>query len=324
MKKVRRMQALLLIGVLISTPVLCRADMSLGLRKDFVNTFKDKATITTQFHVDAIPKKANPHPIGEGSDDGDIHIAGRDDVILLPVVAEIINARLEKDALTLLKQMITNGTLGQVVQTTGIWRIWFEHLSTSPQLQGADFPAPNSSGIAHAFELHPVTEFGEIECRDSFLPIVNKNTTPAKEFKAYDGTKAFGHYESLKAKIRATPTGITLTAGVGKLNYAEFIMELAGKPRGVGDGYIVPAKVYAVGAEDQPLVSKNRRMIFVKESPPADIVKDLVKGDTLRVLGIPRVNLNKVAAIAEKLKPNEEYEGPLPYEMIIVAAFPDE
>jgi hypothetical protein len=48
-----------------------------------------------------------------------------------------------------------------------------------------------------------------------------------------------------------------------------------------------------------------------------------VKGDTLRVIGIPRVNLNKVLSIADKLTPNEQYEGALPYEMIIVAVLPD-
>jgi hypothetical protein len=323
MRNPKRIQIVLLISALTWAPVVCRADMAIGLRKDFIKTYKDKATITTSFHVDAVPKDASPHSVNEGSDDGDIHMAGRDTVVLLPLVAEIINARMEKDSLAFLKKMLKDGTLGQEVDITGIWRIWFEHLGTEPQLQGGDFPAPTSSNIAHAFELHPVTVFGAFECRDSFVPIVNKNTSPPKVFKAYDATKAFAHYESLTAKIRATDTGVTLTAGLGQLNYAEFVMELAGKPKGVGDGYIVPAKVYAVGNSDQPVVQRNRRMIFAKESPPANKVKDLVKGDTLRVIGIPRVNLNKVLSIADKLTPNEQYEGALPYEMIIVAVLPD-
>ena len=324
MRKLRMLQTLLLISALTCAPVVCLADMSLGLDRDFVKTYKDKATITTRFHVDAVPKKASPHSVGEGSDDGDIHVAGRDTVVRLPLVAEILNARMEPEVLAFLRQMLNDGTLGQQIDMTGIWRIWFEHLSSSPQIQRAAFPTPTSSNIAHAFELHPVTVFGDIECRDSFLPIVNKNTTPAKVFKAYEAKKAFKHYEELTANIRATATRVTLTAGLGQLNYAEFVMELAGKPRGVGDGYIVPAKVYEVGNFEQPIVKRNRRMIFVKDSPPADKVRDLVKGDTLRVIGIPRVNLNKVLSIADNLAANEQYDGPLPYEMIIVAVLKDE
>ena len=43
------------------------------------------------------------------------------------------------------------------------------------------------------------------------------------------------------------------------------------------------------------------------------------KGDKLHVLGIPRVNLNKVFEIASKLAIDEEQDDALPYEMIIVA-----
>ena len=46
----------------------------------------------------------------------------------------------------------------------------------------------------------------------------------------------------------------------------------------------------------------------------------MTKGDKLHVLGIPRVNLNEVFAIASGLQGHDEYsEGGLPYEMIIVA-----
>jgi hypothetical protein len=64
-------------------------------------------------------------------------------------------------------------------------------------------------------------------------------------------------------------------------------------------------------------------MIFVKGSAPADAVKDLKKGNKLHVLGIPRVNLNLVYAIASGLQGDEEYSESLPYEMIIVAILKD-
>jgi hypothetical protein len=71
------------------------------------------------------------------------------------------------------------------------------------------------------------------------------------------------------------------------------------------------------------VVEESRRMVFVKGSKPADAVKDLKKGGKLHVLGIPRVNLNQVFAIASGLKGDEEYSDALPYEMIIVAILKD-
>jgi hypothetical protein len=49
----------------------------------------------------------------------------------------------------------------------------------------------------------------------------------------------------------------------------------------------------------------------------------LKKGNKLHVLGIPRVNLNLVYAIASGLQGDEEYSESLPYEMIIVAILKD-
>lgn len=318
MKQTRLVNALALAVVLICSPNSCFAETTLALRADFVKQIKDRATISTTMNVDGRPN--SPHSVGEGSNDGDIHFAGRDTVILLPLVAEIVNARMESDTLQFLKQL----TLGTPVTVTGAWRIWFEHPGHESQIQGEDVPAPENSNPDHVFELHPVTTFGDFDCLDSFLPIVNPNTNPPKVYKAYDAVKAFEHYEGLEVTITRTVNGIMITTGPGKLNYAEFMMKLAGKPKEVSDGYIVPAKISEVGVEDEYVVGRNRRMIFSKGSPSADIVKDKLKGDTLRVIGIPRVNLNKVYAIAQELTQDEEWSGPLPYEMIIVAVIEDE
>ncbi len=171
----------------------------------------------------------------------------------------------------------------------------------------------------HIFELHPLAEFAGFNCLDSFLPIVNNVNNPTKEFRGYNATKAFTAYEGLQATITRTNTAIMITSNKAGLNYAEFEMKLGGKPKDVGDGYIVFAKVYDVGSPDEPVVEDNRRMIFVKGSPPADAVKNLKKGDKLHVVGIPRVNLNQVFAIASNLNGDEEYSDVLPYEMIVVA-----
>jgi hypothetical protein len=316
MRNTRQIQIAILFATIICAPTVCRAQMVLGLEKDFVDTYKDKATITTRFHLDAVPAHADPHPIGEGSKDGDIHIAGRDSVVGLPLVAEIINARKEPKPMTFLKNLVNDGALGKEIDLTGVWRIWFEHLSKDPQIQKEPFPAPDDSGMAHAFELHPVTMFDTFDCRDSFVPI--KSSTQV--FKAYDAVRAFqDEYDKLQVDIELKGTQVTLTAGQGQINYAEFILELAGQPKSVGDGFIVPAKVYEVGQEDQPLIPSNHRMVFVKDTAPGNAVKNMAKGQRLHVLGIPRVNLHTVSLIVNKLAPNEKWHGPLPYEMIIVA-----
>jgi len=84
---------------------------------------------------------------------------------------------------------------------------------------------------------------------------------------------------------------------------------------------MVFANVYDSDAKsgDDPVVEESRRMVFVKGTKPADLIKDKKKGDKLKVLGIPRVNLNLVYAIASGLQADEEYSESLPYEMIIVA-----
>ena len=84
------------------------------------------------------------------------------------------------------------------------------------------------------------------------------------------------------------------------------------------------AKMLRQGIEqllaDQPL----RRMIFVKGSPPGEKIATMSKGDSLHVLGVPRVNLNEVFAIANGMSGHDEYAfGGLPYEIIIVALLKD-
>jgi hypothetical protein len=317
MRYTKQIQIGFLVVALICSPVVCSGKMLLGLNKQFIETFKDKATITTRFHIDAVPSKADPHSIG---DDGDIHMAGRDSVVRLPLVAEIINARKENESLTFLKNLLKEKALGKEVDLTGVWRIWFEHLSKDPQIQNDSFPTPNDSGMAHAFELHPVTMFGAFDTRNSFVPVESGST----KFKGKDAVEAFnGEYETLRAEIAVNGDQVNITSGRGTLNYANFVMQLATKPVSVSDGFIVSAKVFAVGAEDSPVLGRNVRMVFVKGTQPAEKLKSLAKGDRLHVMGVPRVNLHTVSLIVNKLKPNESLEGPLPYEMIIVAAFPD-
>ena len=308
----RRFQIAFLIATFICSPVICRADITVALTKGFVKKYKDKATIPTNFEVD---KHHNtPNPIGGGSDDGDVHIAGRDSVVKLPMVAEIINGKRETDPFNFLMQM----SAGQTIPIVGVWRLWFEHPGSEDQIQGQPVASPTNTNPDHIFEFHPVVKFGNFDCLDSFVPIADQS----HEFRGYPADKAFATYEQRPGTITASSTAIMILSNKAGYNYAEFEMRLTGAPKDVGDGYIVLANVYNAGApaNADPLTQEPRRMIFVKGSKPADKVATMKKGDKLHVLGIPRVNLNEVYAIATGLQGHDEYsEGGLPYEMIIVA-----
>ena len=315
MNSIKRLQIFLLIAALLGSTSICRADITVALTKGFVKKYMDKATIPTKFDID----KHHDHPnvIGSGSDDGDIHIAGRDSVVRLPMVAEIINGAKEPNAL----DFLLKSTAGEEISLVGVWRLWFEHPGSEDQVQGAKVATPKNTNPDHIFEFHPVVKFGDIDVLNSFAPIENDEA----EFRGYPAEKAFDSYEKRPGTITKSNTAIMITSNKAGFNYAEFQMRLAGKPKDVGDGYIVFGNIYNAKAKssDDPVVEEPRRMIFVKGSKPADAVKDLKKGDKLHVLGIPRVNLNAVYAIASNLKGDEEYSDALPYEMIIVAILKD-
>lgn len=297
------------------SPSICRADLTVALSKSFVNKYKDKATIPTTFEIDK--HHNSPNPIGSGSDDGDIHIAGRDNVVKLPMVAEIINGAKEPTALSFLLQ----SAAGEKVPLIGVWRLWFEHPGSEDQIQGNAVALPKNTNPDHIFEFHPVVKFGNIDVLNSFDAIKNDQD----EFRGYPAEKAFDAYEKRPGTITRSKTAIMITSNKAGYNYAEFQMRLTGSPKDVGDGYMVMATVYNAKAKtsDDAVVEESRRMVFVKGSKPADAVKDLKKGAKLHVLGIPRVNLNMVYAIASGLQGDEEYSESLPYEMIIVAVLKD-
>ncbi len=312
----KRCSGLLLLIALISSPLTVRADITVSLTKGFVKKWKDKATIPTSFRVDK--KHDGPNSIGTGSNDGDIHLAGRDSLVLLPMVAEIVNGKRESDTFDFLKQLAE----GDTVPLVGVWRLWFEHPGHEDQIMGKTVPVPTNTNPDHIFEFHPVAKFGTFDCLDSLLPIKDGS----KEFRGYPAETAFKSYEQRPGTISMSNNGIMITSNKAQYNYVEFEMRLAGKPKDVGDGFIVLADVFNAdsSAEDEPLTEHPRRMIFVKGSPPADQVATMKKGGKLHALGVPRVNLNEVHAIVSQLQGHDEYsEGGLPYEIIIVAVLKD-
>lgn len=283
---------------------------TLVLSSKFVNDNKDRATIAIQLEVDA--HLTHAHKIGKGGDDGDIHMAGRADEVRLPLVAEILNAAKETSSMQLLNQ----SSASNKIAVRGVWRLWFEHPSPGQMIQGDTVAKPGDSNPDHIFEIHPITQFGNNSVADSFMPIANKT----KQYEAYAAGTAFPKYEALKSTIKNNGSAISITSTKVGYNYTEFIIELAAKPTPISDGALVLAKIFDVSDEEEPVVPDLRRMVFVKGTPPADALNGLAKGDRLHVMGIPRVNLTEVLAAA---KSGKTVNMRLPYEMIIVAVFPD-
>ena len=313
MRRTKRFEAAVLALFFVCTSTVCHADMTLALKQTFVDKVKNKVTIVTSLKVDVHPN--TPHAVKSSGDDGDIHMAGRDSIFKVPLVAEILNARIEPLAMQKLKLTSPD----QAVDVTGVWRIWFEHPATTDQIQGKPVPAATTSNPDHVCEIHPITNFAGVDVLNSFVEIMDKS---GKAYEAYPASKAFPYYDSIEATIQASNTAIMITSVKSKYNYAEFVIELAGKVKDVGDGFLVLAHIYDKDNLEDPVITGVRRMVLVKGTPAADKVLALAKGEQLHVLGIPRVNLSEVAALTTK-NGKKAVDVKLPYEMVIAAVLPE-
>jgi hypothetical protein len=238
-------------------------------------------------------------------------MAGRAEEVGLPLVVEIMNAGAAAQSAVLNDAEADAG--GPPVRVSGAWRVWFEHPG-GDQLQGEDVPVPQDTNPDHVFEIHPVSKFAGDSALQSFVPIPG--------YKPYDAETAFSHYEKLTASIQSTATSTTIQSPKVGYNYAEFLIELAGDPAPSDDGgFLVLAQVLA---DDEEVVTSGlRRMAFAPNTQAAQHVSGLHQGDRMHVLGIPRVNLERVSFLTAR-HPGETFQAQLPYEMIIVADYADQ
>lgn len=286
---------------------------TLNLSPAFVNQCKNRATISIQLELDA--HLTSPHSIGRSGDDGDIHMAGRAPEVQLPMVVEIMNAGRGPESASV--DLMNNTSSGQTIPVTGVWRIWFEHPSPGEQTQGDNVDVPANSNPDHVFEIHPVTNFGGQDIADSSLiPITDPSDGHA--YSAYPASVAFAAYEKLQATLSVSDTAVSITAKKAGYNYTEFMLEPSGTPQRGDDGIFVLANVYDLTDTETPVTTAPVRMVFVENTEPAKQLLNLPQGQKLHVLGIPRLNLAEVAAVS-----GDSVNLSLPYEMIVVAVFPD-
>jgi hypothetical protein len=232
------------------------------------------------------------------------------------MVAEIMNAGQSAESASV--TLMNNTSAGQTVPLTGVWRIWVEHPSPGDQTQGDSVDVPANSNPDHVFEIHPITNFdGQDVADSSLIPITDPSD--GHSYSAYPASTAFAAYEKLQSTISVSDTSVSINANKAGYNYTEFLLEPAGTPAQGDNGIFVLANVYDLSDPETPVTASPRRMVFVDNTEPAKQLASLSPGQRLHVLGIPRVNLAEVAAVSG----SNPVDMALPYEMIIVAVFPD-
>jgi hypothetical protein len=291
--------------VLTIVPVGLYAQIQITLNNSFIEKFKNRVTIDATYTVDKAHARPNPP-----AKDGDLHIAGRAPEIGLPTVAEIMNAASADSAVALVHGV--EGT-GSPIDVLGAWRIWCEHGGQSLQRQGATLTAFTTTNPEHVFEIHPILRVGEDSIPNSWVPI--SGYTPK------DAGQAFTNYENRPSRINVNVqrNTTTITTTMGGYNYVEFKMVLNGPAQEVEDGRFVMASVLDLGDE---LLVRNRRMAFAKGTPPELKVSSLQVGDTLHVLGIPRLDLSLVSwRVRNRATRPEVLTWNLPYEIVVVGVY---
>lgn len=288
---------------------------NLVLNRAWVEKYKDRATIAGEITIDHAGPVKTPGP-SKPSNDGDIHAASRSTDIGLPMVAEIMNA---KDVLDAVKQV--KNAEGNHAPFTGVWRLWFEH-PPSGQTQTQDLTQLGKPGTntnpAHCFEVHPLTEFDNINLEKTFHPV------PGYDPK--DAAAAFGRYEKLQISLSANAKTVTLSSQMIGFNYVQFklrlqnaAIDLMKDDNGAVTGKQAKVDIFTLDAadDDEPLAT-DVRAIFVAGTEPAQEVAKLGAGSEMVVWGIPRLNLNAISTFL-KAGGTQATSRKLTYEMVIVA-----
>jgi hypothetical protein len=308
--RIRAMAAILCLLTFSATN--CLAEITITLKKEFIESHKNRAT-TGDIHF-TVDHAGKIKPVGSGAQDGDNHNSGRAPEIGLPMVAEIMNARKQTKYVTIMKNHE-----GKLLTLGGVWRLWCEHGGSSDQIQGETVEKASDTNPDHVFEVHPITSIEGDPLLTSFAPIVSPTTK--KEFKYKDASDAFTRYESLKSHISSDSDTVTIVTNMAGYNYVEFLIDPVEAAQEIEDGHSVMAKVLDLDGE---VLLQKRRMVFVKGTAPEKALLAHKKGSMpLHVIGIPRIDLALVSWRVEHGKdPPEALDWTLPYEMVIVAVNP--
>ena len=221
------------------------------------------------------------------------------------MVAEAINAKLEKD--DVVKRM-WDLEGGPKVKISGVWRLWFEHPPNEVLVQGGTVPKPADTNPDHVFELHPLTVVDGRDADLSFVPIAG--------YTVYTAEKAFKVYEKLEFRAKRNSVFTTLSSTKAGFNYTEFAAVLAGKPMHFNDATFALADV--LDDNGNSVVAKPRRLVFADDEGGGCVrSEEPQEGTAITVIGIPRVNLDKLMDEAEQ-SPGETVIVKGAYEIIVI------
>jgi hypothetical protein len=293
-------------GYFMVESAMSGSEIEITLHNSFIDSCKNRVMIDVMFTVDRAD--LIPHPAFM---DGDFHVAGRALEVGLPIVAEIKNAASEKEATTLIHSV--EGT-GKPIRLAGAWRLWSEHVGTKEEVQGKELSPIEVTNPDHVFEIHPVTQVDGLALLDSLHPVAGY--IPVK------ADMAFRDFENIKCRIIPKEETTTIVTHKGQINDVEFLMEIGeDEQHVVTDGRFMNAAVFDL--KGNRLLSKVR-IVFIKDTPPEKIVKNLRRGDRLHVFGLPRVDLSIVAWRARHFANAQEILNlNLPYEIVVVGVYKD-
>lgn len=281
--------------------------VKIEFQRSFLEAYKNRVTIETNFTVDAAASSPNP-----GAFDGDLHFAGRAPEIGLRLVGEIKNAAEADSAVALVRR---SASARRPVALTGVWRIWPEHSLGASEQQGRPIQPLDSPYPDHVFEIHPVTRIGSLDLVHTLHVL--------EGYRAGSAQRTLGIYQDATCKLTVTPTTVTFETPTWLYNDVHFVMEITGASQlVVADGRFVTANALD---SDGELLVEGLRMVFVGGSSAERAVRNLTRGARLHVWGLPRLNFAELSRRATESRNNPALlEGPMPYEIIVLGIYPDE
>lgn len=304
----------LLIVASIILPISIYAQSTISLRRSFIDSFKNKVTITADYDVWYTHHKAKP-----ATQDGDIHCSGYDDKIGMPTVAEIMNAKRQQEAIDVLIDNEGKGKTGNTkVSVTGVLRLWPEHMGKGSKFfQGMKLTKAKiqrkTTNPDHVFEIHPLTEIEGIDLTGTI--------TNVEGYEAHDAKKAIGKIEQKECMISSDRKTISFSTSMIGFNYIDLWIQIDSSWE-VEDGAFAYCTLLSSSFTPGKSVKANTlakhiRVVFIKDTEVYNELVTKSKGDFIHILGTPRVNL----AVLEwrewvsKERP-EVLSWNLPYEMV--------
>jgi hypothetical protein len=272
--------------------------------KSFIEHYKNRVTIDTALRVDQAWQKPNPPYM-----DGDFHFSGRTRQVGLPTVGEIVNAAYETGAMD---RILVAEKTQHPLKISGVWRLWPEHAGTAEEEQGQKLPELESANPDHVFEIHPVTRIDGISLLGSFHPV--------EGFSPGDADTVFKLYQSVPCALRVKSKTVSIVTRKSLYNDVQFVMEIIDDHQDVvEDGRFVTASVRDLKGN---LLVHRLSMVFMKDTPPEEVVRNLKRGSRLHVYGIPRVDFAEISRRIAGYRDNPKLlDENLPYEIIIIGFF---